>query len=40
MRPGSPIHADGEIFAYPEDNVRQMSITTIPAALTVWGAGS
>jgi YegS/Rv2252/BmrU family lipid kinase len=30
-----PIHLDGEIFAYPEDNVRQVTITTLPAALQV-----
>lgn len=35
-----PIHADGEIFAYPEDNVRRLSVTSVPAALTVWGAGT
>jgi len=30
-----PIHVDGEIFAYHEDNVRQVSITAIPSALPV-----
>jgi YegS/Rv2252/BmrU family lipid kinase len=35
-----PIHADGEIFAYLEDNVRQAEISSLPAALTVWGAGT
>lgn len=30
-----PIHLDGEMFAYPRDNVRQISITTIPAALQI-----
>jgi len=34
-----PIHADGEIFAYHEDNVRQLTITSLPAALTIRGAG-
>ena len=24
---------DGEIFAYPEDNVRQVTITSLPSAL-------
>lgn len=33
-----PIHADGEIFAYHEDNVRQVTITSLPAALTIKGA--
>jgi YegS/Rv2252/BmrU family lipid kinase len=33
-----PIHADGEIFAYHEDNVRQLIITSLPAALTIRGA--
>jgi len=30
-----PIHVDGEIFAYHEDNVRQVSITAIQSALPV-----
>lgn len=30
-----PIHIDGEIFAYPKDNVRQVTITSLPAALKV-----
>jgi diacylglycerol kinase family enzyme len=30
-----PIHIDGEVFAYPKDNVRQVTITSIPAALKV-----
>ncbi len=30
-----PIHVDGEIFAYPQDNVRQVTITSLPAALDV-----
>ena len=33
-----PIHADGEILAYHEDNVRQFSLTSLPAALTIKGA--
>lgn len=32
-----PIHADGEIFAYHQDNVRQLIITSLPAALTIKG---
>jgi diacylglycerol kinase (ATP) len=34
-----PIHADGEIFAYLDDNVRWARITSMPAALTILGAG-
>lgn len=30
-----PIHADGEIFAYPKDNVRQVTIKSLPAAIEV-----
>lgn len=30
-----PIHLDGEMFAYPRDNVRQVSIAIIPAALQI-----
>lgn len=30
-----PIHTDGEVFAYPKDNVRQITITSLPAALEV-----
>ncbi len=30
-----PIHLDGEIFAFHEDNVRQVTITILPAALPV-----
>lgn len=30
-----PIHIDGEVFAYPQDNVRQVTITSLPAALRV-----
>ncbi len=30
-----PIHVDGEIFAYHEDNVRHVTITTFQAALPV-----
>ena len=33
-----PIHADGEILAYHEDNVRRFSVTSLPAALTIKGA--
>lgn len=28
-----PIHIDGEIFAYPRNNVRQVTITSLPQAL-------
>lgn len=28
-----PIHIDGEIFAYPRDNVRQITVTSLPQAL-------
>ena len=30
-----PIHIDGEVFAYPQDNVHRMTITSIPAAIEV-----
>ena len=30
-----PIHIDGEIFAYHEDNVRHITITSLPKMLTV-----
>ncbi len=30
-----PIHVDGEMFAYPEDNVRQLTITSVPNAIKV-----
>lgn len=30
-----PIHVDGEIFAYPEDNVKHVTITSLPAAVEV-----
>jgi YegS/Rv2252/BmrU family lipid kinase len=35
-----PVHADGEIFAYLEDNVRQVRVTSVPGALTIKGAGA
>lgn len=35
-----PIHADGEIFAYLDDDVRHVTVTSVPAALTIKGAGS
>ncbi len=35
-----PIHADGEIFAYLDDNVRHVRVTSVPAALTIKGAGT
>ncbi|MBK8987181.1 MAG: diacylglycerol kinase family lipid kinase [Chloroflexi bacterium] len=37
LREPTPMHIDGEMFAYPEDNVRQVTITSIPAALEVVG---
>lgn len=30
-----PIYLDGEMFAYPKDNVRQLTITSLPAAVQV-----
>ena len=33
-----PIHADGEILAYHEDNVRRFTLATLPSALTIRGA--
>lgn len=30
-----PIHVDGELFAYPKDNVRQVTIISLPAAIEV-----
>jgi len=30
-----PIHTDGEIFAYPEDQVHRVTITSLPDALAV-----
>lgn len=30
-----PIHIDGEIFAYPDDDVREIKIITIPNALEI-----
>jgi YegS/Rv2252/BmrU family lipid kinase len=30
-----PIYLDGEMFAYPRDNVRQITLTSLPAALEV-----
>lgn len=30
-----PIHTDGEMFAYPKDNVRAVTITVLPAAIQV-----
>ena len=29
------IQVDGEMFAYPRDNVRQVTITSLPAAIQV-----
>jgi YegS/Rv2252/BmrU family lipid kinase len=30
-----PIHTDGEVFAYPKDNVHQITVTSLPAAVQV-----
>ena len=30
-----PIHLDGEMFAYPRDDIRQVTITSLPAAIQV-----
>lgn len=30
-----PIYVDGEMFAYPRDNVHQVTVTSLPAALDV-----
>ena len=30
-----PIHIDGEVFAYPQDNVYRITITSLPAAIEV-----
>lgn len=30
-----PIHVDGEVFAYPQDNIRKVTITSLPAAIQV-----
>jgi YegS/Rv2252/BmrU family lipid kinase len=30
-----PIHTDGELYAHPDDNVRQLTITTLPNALSI-----
>jgi diacylglycerol kinase (ATP) len=30
-----PIHTDGEIFAYPDDKVHRISITSLPEVITV-----
>lgn len=30
-----PIYLDGEMFAYPRDNVRQVTMTSLPAAIEV-----
>jgi diacylglycerol kinase (ATP) len=30
-----PIHVDGEIYAYPADNVRRLTVSCIPSALEV-----
>jgi diacylglycerol kinase family enzyme len=31
----APVHVDGEIFAYPEDILQQITITCLPGALRV-----
>jgi hypothetical protein len=30
-----PIHIDGEIFAYPKNDVREVTVTSLPAAIEV-----
>lgn len=30
-----PIHTDGEMFAYPQDDVREITVTSLPAAIEV-----
>jgi diacylglycerol kinase (ATP) len=30
-----PLYLDGEMFAYPRDNVRQITVTSLPAAIEV-----
>jgi diacylglycerol kinase (ATP) len=35
-----PIHIDGEIFAYHEDNVKQVTLSTLPLALPVMDNSS
>jgi diacylglycerol kinase family enzyme len=30
-----PIYVDGEMFAYPRDNVHQVTITSLPSAVQV-----
>jgi YegS/Rv2252/BmrU family lipid kinase len=30
-----PIHTDGEVFAYPQDNIHQVSIVSLPTAISV-----
>lgn len=30
-----PIHTDGEMFAYPQDNVREITVTSLPRAIDV-----
>lgn len=32
---GLPIHVDGEMFAYPEDDVRELIISSVPQAIQV-----
>ncbi|MBX3056492.1 MAG: diacylglycerol kinase family lipid kinase [Anaerolineae bacterium] len=34
-----PIHTDGEVFAYTKDNVRQVTVTSLPAAIDVMVGG-
>jgi len=31
----APIHIDGEMFAFTEDKLRQVTITSMPAAIEV-----
>ncbi|MEZ4518639.1 MAG: hypothetical protein R3C44_18075 [Chloroflexota bacterium] len=30
-----PIHVDGEMLAYPEDNIRHVTVTCLPGALRI-----
>jgi YegS/Rv2252/BmrU family lipid kinase len=34
-----PVHIDGEVFAVHDDNVRQLTVTSIPSALPIMNPG-
>ena len=34
-----PVHIDGEVFAFHDDNVRQLTVTSIPSALPIMNPG-